>query len=64
MKQRWVAPGVPPGGVARIDYGVCGTVGAPGDATVNWTYLVMAVSADERKLVRSNRIGEFDFDIP
>jgi hypothetical protein len=32
-----------------------------GDPDHNWTYLVLAVDAGEQELIRSNRVGEFDF---
>ncbi len=35
-----------------------------GDPDHNWTYLVIAVDSDDEELHRSNRFGEFDFDLP
>ena len=30
----------------------------------NWTYLLVCVDSDGEEMVRSNRIGEFDFTLP
>jgi len=35
-----------------------------GDPDANWTYLVMAVDGSGAELCRSDRAGEFDFDLP
>ncbi len=34
-----------------------------GDPSSNWAYLVVAVDASELELVRSERVGEFDFSV-
>jgi hypothetical protein len=33
------------------------------DPDHNWTYLVLAVDAADQEMARSNRFGEFDFDV-
>jgi hypothetical protein len=34
-----------------------------GDPNDNWTYLVLAVDASDQELIRSNRVGEWDFAV-
>jgi hypothetical protein len=64
----WFAPDVsPPTYVNRIAVVPDGTTtwSSPngiGDPAANWTYLVMAVDAEEQELARSNRVGEEDFE--
>jgi photosystem II stability/assembly factor-like uncharacterized protein len=51
--------------VAVEPYGttVCFMPNGIGDPDYNWSYLLVAVNADERELGRSNRWGEHDFDV-
>lgn len=60
-------PGFAPGYDHRLDIVRPGTTNwsssnGIGDPEDNWTYLVIAVSAMESELARSNRVGEWDFE--
>jgi hypothetical protein len=60
-------PGSPPGPTHKLVELLQGTttwssangVGDPGN---NWTYMVVAMNASNQELLRTNRIGEHDFD--
>lgn len=69
--QPWFDPGVAPGYEHRVavlppDTTTWSSAAGIGEATVNWTYLIMAVDATGGEMARSNRVGAHDFeaDIP